>query len=168
MILDSVRAVLLVAPRTCPSRCSMFGVCSPAYLSASPCVSVCTRYEYVLSVCVCLCLRFCRVCFVPVAYRSRLCLCLCSISVPIGFIRFHGLLDDDMSVVLGKGQYSFANIFNVFDFLLSIGVKVHTPCVLCVSVYFGWTACGCARVCSETQMRLCLYTHHSTFQLPSA
>ena len=42
-------------------------------------------------------------------------------------VRFHGLLDDDMSVVLhagkGKVKYSFVNIFNVFDFLLSIGVR---------------------------------------------
>ncbi len=26
------------------------------------------------------------------------------------FVRFHGLLDDDMSVVLGPGDYSFFNV----------------------------------------------------------
>ncbi len=38
-------------------------------------------------------------------------------------IRFHGLLDDDMSVVLADGSYSFFNIDSVFDFLLSINVR---------------------------------------------
>lgn len=50
----------------------------------------------------------------------------------IGFkyLRFHGLFDDDMSVVippmipgLGKNQISFFNIDRVFDFLLKIGMK---------------------------------------------
>ena len=49
----------------------------------------------------------------------------------IGFryIRFHGLLDDDMSVVIkpmmpfGKPQISFFNIDRIFDFLLDIGMK---------------------------------------------
>lgn len=49
----------------------------------------------------------------------------------IGFkyIRFHGLLDDDMSVViapmlpLDKPQISFFNIDRIFDFLESIGMK---------------------------------------------
>lgn len=50
----------------------------------------------------------------------------------IGFqyIRFHGLLDDDMSVVippmmpgLSENQISFFNIDRIFDFLLSIGMK---------------------------------------------
>ena len=39
-------------------------------------------------------------------------------------VRFHGLLDDDMSVVLKAGKekakYSFVNIFSIFDFLLSM------------------------------------------------
>lgn len=50
----------------------------------------------------------------------------------IGFqyLRFHGLLDDDMSVVIGgmvpgisPKQISFFNIDRVFDFLLEIGMK---------------------------------------------
>lgn len=49
----------------------------------------------------------------------------------IGFkyIRFHGLFDDDMSVVMknmmsfGKTQISFFNIDCIFDFLLEIGMK---------------------------------------------
>lgn len=43
------------------------------------------------------------------------------------FIRFHGLLNDEMSVVnkdrSGNLSYSFFNIDSVFDFLLSIGMK---------------------------------------------
>ena len=49
----------------------------------------------------------------------------------IGFkyIRFHGLLDDDMSVVINETfpgmppQISFFNIDRIFDFLLDIGMK---------------------------------------------
>lgn len=50
----------------------------------------------------------------------------------IGFqyLRFHGLLDDDMSVVMpsqipgmGEDQISFFNIDRIFDFLLEIGMK---------------------------------------------
>lgn len=44
------------------------------------------------------------------------------------YLRFHGLFDDDMSVVIGgmlPGEYtiSFYNINCIFDFLLSIGMK---------------------------------------------
>ncbi len=49
------------------------------------------------------------------------------------YVRFHGLFDDDMSVVLADSpspyipsdrvKYSFMNTDNVFDFLLSIGMK---------------------------------------------
>lgn len=43
------------------------------------------------------------------------------------YVRFHGLLDDDMSVCLrrndGSLEYSFFNIDSVFDFLLEIGMK---------------------------------------------
>lgn len=38
-------------------------------------------------------------------------------------VRMHGLFDDDMSVVLGPGQYEFYNIDVVYDFLLSINVR---------------------------------------------
>ncbi len=49
----------------------------------------------------------------------------------IGFryVRFHGLLDDDMSVVikpmfpLDPPRLSFFNIDSIFDFLLDIGMK---------------------------------------------
>ena len=46
----------------------------------------------------------------------------------IGFqyVRFHGLLDDDMCVVQenkpGEYSYNFFNIDSIFDFLLSIGM----------------------------------------------
>jgi len=49
------------------------------------------------------------------------------------YVRFHGLFNDDMSVCLEKPSYdpavpgeiiyNFANIDNIFDFLLSIGMK---------------------------------------------
>src|SRR3954454_18385441 len=42
------------------------------------------------------------------------------------YVRFHGLLSDDMSTLLstgGKPKYSFFNIDQAFDFLLSIGMK---------------------------------------------
>ena len=50
------------------------------------------------------------------------------------YVRFHGLLDNDMSVCIreeaifggeaaGQLRYSFFNIDSIFDFLLSIGMK---------------------------------------------
>ena len=43
------------------------------------------------------------------------------------YVRFHGLLDDDMSVCLknekGELEYSFFNVDSIFDFLLEIGMK---------------------------------------------
>ena len=43
------------------------------------------------------------------------------------YVRFHGLFDDDMSVMKknldGAYKLSFANIDNIFDFLLDIGMK---------------------------------------------
>lgn len=49
------------------------------------------------------------------------------------YVRFHGLFNDDMSICLTKGAYNpavpgevvynFVNIDNIFDFLLSIGMK---------------------------------------------
>src|SRR3972149_5806471 len=43
------------------------------------------------------------------------------------YVRFHGLLDDDMSVCLrwddGSLEYSFFNVDSIFDFLLDIGMK---------------------------------------------
>jgi len=46
----------------------------------------------------------------------------------LGFrhVRFHGLLDDDMSILTGEGEwevYSFFNADSIFDFLLSIGMR---------------------------------------------
>jgi hypothetical protein len=44
----------------------------------------------------------------------------------IGFkrIRFHGIFDDDMSVVLEKNQPpNFYNVFQVYDNILSLGVR---------------------------------------------
>jgi xylan 1,4-beta-xylosidase len=43
------------------------------------------------------------------------------------YVRFHGLLDDDMSVCLRRGdgslEYSFFNVDSIFDYLLGIGMK---------------------------------------------
>ncbi len=39
------------------------------------------------------------------------------------YIRFHGILDDDMSVVIAPGQYSFYDIDSVYDFLQSISMR---------------------------------------------
>uniref|UniRef100_A0A7S4TB18 Ricin B lectin domain-containing protein n=1 Tax=Alexandrium monilatum TaxID=311494 RepID=A0A7S4TB18_9DINO len=39
------------------------------------------------------------------------------------FVRFHGLLDDDMAVYQGPGNYSFANVDTVYDFLTRIGMR---------------------------------------------
>ena len=45
------------------------------------------------------------------------------------YLRFHGLFDEDMSVVIkpmmpwGKIEISFFNIDNIFDFLLDTGMK---------------------------------------------
>lgn len=41
-------------------------------------------------------------------------------------VRFHGILDDDMGTLIGEGDtlfYSFFNTDQIFDFLLSIGMK---------------------------------------------
>ena len=43
-----------------------------------------------------------------------------------GHVRFHGLLDDDMCTLTAEGEtlfYSFFNADQIFDFLLSIGMK---------------------------------------------
>jgi xylan 1,4-beta-xylosidase len=37
-------------------------------------------------------------------------------------VRFHGIFDDDMSVVLARGQYSFLNAFKAYDFLVANGI----------------------------------------------
>jgi len=51
----------------------------------------------------------------------------CHRNLGFRYVRFHGLLDDDMSVckldTTGKIRYSFFNIDSVFDFLLKIGMK---------------------------------------------
>lgn len=41
-------------------------------------------------------------------------------------VRFHGILDDDMSTLVAEGDnlfYSFFNTDQIFDFLLSIGMR---------------------------------------------
>ena len=43
-----------------------------------------------------------------------------------GHVRMHGLLCDDMGTLIGEGDtlfYSFFNADQIFDFLLSIGMK---------------------------------------------
>jgi xylan 1,4-beta-xylosidase len=49
---------------------------------------------------------------------------LTQIQRDVGFryIRFHGLLDDDMSTYL-EGKANMFNIFNTFDFLIGIGIR---------------------------------------------
>lgn len=51
----------------------------------------------------------------------------CHSELGFQFVRFHGLLNDEMSVVKrnqdGSLRYSFFNIDSIFDFLLSIGMK---------------------------------------------
>lgn len=51
----------------------------------------------------------------------------CRKELGIRYLRFHGLFNDDMSVLrkslLGEYVLSFTNIDNIFDFLLSIGMK---------------------------------------------
>lgn len=59
-------------------------------------------------------------------YRSML--RQCRRDLGFRYIRFHGLFNDDMSVVLkpmlsNEYTYSFSNIDNIFDFILSIGMK---------------------------------------------
>ncbi len=63
-------------------------------------------------------------------YRKQL--TLCRQELGFRYVRFHGILDDDMSVITQKKirgkveeQYvlSFTNIDSIFDFLLSIGMK---------------------------------------------
>ena len=46
----------------------------------------------------------------------------------LGFkmVRFHGIFDDDMSVILNDGKknyYSWFNVDTAYDFLVSIGMK---------------------------------------------
>lgn len=47
--------------------------------------------------------------------------------IGFGYVRFHGILDDDMAVVQepepGVYRYNFFNIDCIFDFLLSIGMR---------------------------------------------
>ena len=38
-------------------------------------------------------------------------------------IRGHGLLDDDMSTMMGKGEYSFVNVDIVMDYLVELEMK---------------------------------------------
>jgi xylan 1,4-beta-xylosidase len=53
---------------------------------------------------------------------------ICRRELGFRYVRFHGILDDDMSVLTlprlgGPPKISFTNIDNIFDFLLSIGMK---------------------------------------------
>jgi hypothetical protein len=61
----------------------------------------------------------------------------------LGFqrVRFHGIFDDDMNVVLPTGT-SFYNVFSVYDYILSIGMTPYvelgfTPGALRVR-FFEW------------------------------
>src|SRR4026209_275845 len=64
----------------------------------------------------------------PIALRADWQRQLRSCHKELGFqyVRFHGLLSDDMGVVVPQengDHYSFFNIDQIFDFLLSIGMK---------------------------------------------
>jgi xylan 1,4-beta-xylosidase len=52
---------------------------------------------------------------------------ICRDAFEFEYVRFHGLLDDDMSVCIqnddGSLMYSFFNVDSIFDFLLNIGMK---------------------------------------------
>lgn len=59
-------------------------------------------------------------------YRNQL--AMCAHDLGFKFLRFHGIFNDDMSVVkkhfvTGELTLSFLNIDSIFDFLLSIGMK---------------------------------------------
>ena len=41
----------------------------------------------------------------------------------IEYVRFHGILDDDVGSYNGVNDYSFVNVFKIYDFLLSINMK---------------------------------------------
>lgn len=69
-------------------------------------------------------------CHAPTALREdwRQMLLQCRQEIGFRYVRFHGLFDDDMSVVrqrmfIGPVELSFINIDKIFDFLLSIGMK---------------------------------------------
>jgi xylan 1,4-beta-xylosidase len=66
-----------------------------------------------------LCFDFLRCCCIAVLSQSHLRAVKRDINPQ--YVRFHGLLDDDMSVVLDTNSYF--NVFSVFDFLLSIGMR---------------------------------------------
>jgi xylan 1,4-beta-xylosidase len=64
----------------------------------------------------------------PVALRAdwRAQLSLCHDELGFRYVRFHGLLSDDVGTLIrhkGKFLYSFFNADQIFDFLLSIGMK---------------------------------------------
>lgn len=54
-------------------------------------------------------------------------LAMCREELGFEYVRFHGLLNDDMSVCVRSGdgtlEYSFFNVDSIFDFLLSIGMR---------------------------------------------
>ncbi len=67
-------------------------------------------------------------CHAPIALRADWQAQLCRAHLDLGFrhVRFHGILCDDMSTVSYGGNrwsYSFFNADQIFDFLLSIGMK---------------------------------------------
>ena len=54
-------------------------------------------------------------------YRAHL--ALCAQTLGTRYVRGHGLLDDDVGVFWAPGIYSFSNVYNIFDFLLSINMR---------------------------------------------
>ena len=68
-------------------------------------------------------------CHAPLGLREdwRRQLRQCREQLGFRYVRFHGLLCDDMSVCTADGNglaYSFFNVDSVFDYLLSIGIKL--------------------------------------------
>jgi hypothetical protein len=56
------------------------------------------------------------------------------------YVRMHGILDDDMSVMIDENTYSFYDIDNLYDYLLSINVR---PVVELRFVRRGVSECAC-------------------------
>lgn len=75
-------------------------------------------------------------CHAPIALRADWQAQLRQAKAELGFeyVRFHGLLGDDMGTLICQSEqfvYSFFNIDQVFDFLLSIGCARSSSCRSC-------------------------------------
>eukprot|EP01084_Bolivina_argentea_P066551 121318_1 len=57
------------------------------------------------------------------------------------YVRFHGILDDDVGSVNGVNDYSFVNIDNIFDFLTSINMKPYVEISFMPKDFASNTSC---------------------------